>query len=279
MKTKFIQPNDVFGYILMENDYESVSEVTDLDVIQKYNLFFIRFNTVLQSLNCTNRNKKNYNGDGIVRSMSTTEINELLHNGKLHGEAGHPIDGTPRRIATIDPKYTCHKINKWWRDGDLIRATVETLDDGMYGTKLTKAILQGMNPSFSYRGFAQLDKRDKVSYVVGTPTYITHDEVHLPSHKEAYADKEKNKIVKNFSGGETILETDYSRAILGSDIQSMLERDSDNVKIICESFNLDISTLQTMGNGNLSIMNGTDKFVFRGERQLVKKYTDLWSQL
>ena len=181
-----------------------------------------------------------------------------------------------------------------WRDGNLIRGSIETLDDGMYGTKLTKGILQGINPSYSYRGFAVLDKRGNVSYVNKAPRFITYDEVNLPSHKEAYADPKKVKVVKGYDGSEQTFESvqyetrpekreytvnrDASRAILGSEIQELLLRDSDNLKVVCESFDLDPSTLRTYGNHSLSISNGSDTFVFQTEMNVARRYAELWKR-
>ena len=284
-----VNPNIPFGFILMEND-TSFQEVSNLDVVKENNLFFIRFDTILQSLDCINRNRRYYKGDAIYESITTPEVYELQKNNKLQSEAGHPIDGSPSRIATIDPKYTCNIIKKMWRDGNLIRGSIETLDDGMYGTKLTKAILQGVNPSYSYRGFAILDKKGNVSYVTKPPRFITYDEVHLPSHKEAYADPKKTKVAKSYSGEEQVYESDIefsgstgtkrdaSRAILGSEIQEMLVRDSDNAKIVCESFGLDPSTLNIYGDHSMSISNGSDTFIFQAEREVAKRYADIWNR-
>lgn len=278
-----VNPNAPFGFILMEND-NSIQEVSHLDVVKNEHLFFVRFDTILQSLDCINRNRRYYKGDAIYESITTPEVAELIRNNKLQSEAGHPIDGTPARIATVDSKYTCNIIKKMWRDGNLIRGSIETLDDGMYGTKLTKGILQGINPSYSYRGFAVIDKRGNVSYVMKPPRFITYDEVNLPSHKEAYADPQKIKVAKSYTGeemafeGATIPRPDYSRVILGSEVQEMLMRDSDNVKVVCESFGLDPSTLQTYGNHSLSISNGTDTFVFQTEKNVARRYADLWKR-
>lgn len=282
-----VNPNVPFGFILMEND-NTFQEVSNLQVVNQDHLFFIRFDTILQSLDCVNRNRRNYNGDAIVTSITTPEVAELQANNKLQSEEGHPIDGTPVRIATIDPKYTCNIIKKMWRDGNLIRGSIETLDDGMYGTKLTKGILQGVNPSYSYRGFAVIDKKGNISYVRKPPKFITYDEVNLPSHKEAYADPKKTKVAKSYATGqEMVIESsiitnqnlvDASRAILGKDIQEMMLRDSDNVKVVCESFGLDPSTLQTYGNHSFSISNGQDRFVFQSEQAVARRYADLWTR-
>jgi hypothetical protein len=287
MSSTVVNPNAPFGFILMEND-NTFQEVSNLDVIKDNHLFFIRFDTILQSLDCINRNRRYYKGDAIYQSITTPEVYELQQNNKLQSEAGHPVDGTPARIATIDPKFTCNIIKKMWRDGNLIRGSIETLDDGMYGTKLTKGILQGINPSYSYRGFAVLDKKGNISYVMKPPRFITYDEVNLPSHKEAYADPKKIKVSKTYGGQETIYESatrintsplqDASRAILGADIQEMLVKDSDNLKVVCESFNLDPSTLNTYGNHSFSISNGKDTFVFQAEMETARRYADLWKR-
>ena len=288
MNTTVVNPNTPFGFILMEND-TTFKEVSNLDVIKDNHLFFVRFDTILQSLDCVNRNRRYYKGDAVYASITTPEVYELQKNNKLLSEAGHPIDGTPARIATIDPARTCNIIKRMWRDGNLIRGSIETLDDGMLGTKLTKGILQGINPSYSYRGFAVLDKKGNISYVNKPPRYITHDEVVLPSHKEAYAEPKKVKVAQSYTGEEFTFEStinmesgvmlgDASRAILGSDIQRMLERDSDNIKVVCESFDLDPSTLQAYGNHSFSINNGSDKFIFQAERNIAKKYADIWNR-
>lgn len=288
MRNTLVNPNAPFGFILMEND-NTFQEVRNLDVVRDSGLFFVRFDTILQSLDCINRNRRYYKGDAIYQSITTPEVAELILNNKLHSEAGHPVDGTPARIATIDPKYTCNIIKKMWRDGNLIRGSIETLDDGMYGTKLTKGIIQGINPSYSYRGFAVIDKRGNVSYVNKPPRFITYDEVNLPSHKEAYADPKKTKVYKDLvSGAETTFEAtmtintnplpDASRAILGKDIQEMVMRDSDNLKVVCESFALDPSSLRTYGNHSFAISNGSDTFVFQAEMETARRYADLWKR-
>lgn len=277
-----VNPKAPFGFILMEND-NSIQEISNVDVIDRDHLFFVRFDTVLQSLDCINRNKRYYYGDAIYKSITTPEVAELIANNKLQSEAGHPVDGSPARVATVDPKCTCNIIKKMWRDGNLIKGSIETLDDGMYGTKLTKSILQGMNPSYSYRGFAIIDKKGSVSYVKEPPRFITYDEVNLPSHKEAYASPKKTKVVKAYSGAETTFEStnqhpDCSRPVLGSDIQEMILRDSDNAKVVCESFGLDPSTIQVYGNHSITISNGSDRFVFQAERELARRYADLWKR-
>ena len=142
-----------FGYIILEND-NSVAETTNVEVIEKPQLFYVRFNTVLQSLDCNNRNKRNYNGNALVEGLSTPEINELIANKKWKGECDHPITKDIQRIATVLSTKCSHYITKWWRDGNLIKGTIESIADGegLYGTALARRVLQNENPSFSLIG-------------------------------------------------------------------------------------------------------------------------------
>ena len=177
------------GYVLMEND-NTFSEVKDLEVMKKDILTYVRFETILQSLDCINRNRRLYQADAMIESLSDPKIAELIRNNKFKGEAGHPVGQPIQRIAVVQPTCTCHRITKWWVAGNLIRGIVETLDDGpgCPGFKLTRAILQDENPSFSYRGLANIVKRANISRIETKPTTVAYDEVNLPSHVEAYGD-------------------------------------------------------------------------------------------
>ena len=74
-----------FGYIVLEqNDHPT--EVTNVQVIDRPHLFYVRFDTILQSLDCRNRNGRQYNGDALVKGLSTDEISELIRNNKWKGE-------------------------------------------------------------------------------------------------------------------------------------------------------------------------------------------------
>lgn len=277
------QTSDVFGYVLMEND-NTFKEVTNLNVFKNEYLFYVRFDTILQSLDCLNRNKRFYKGDAVVASLSTPEIQELIANNKFKGEAGHPIDGSVRRVATVDPKYTCHRIIKWWRDDNLIRGTVETLDDGLYGTKLTKSILQNENPSFSYRALAVLEKKGSVTYVNKPPRCIAYDEVNLPSHKEAYADPKKIKVAQNYAGQETTMESansgiDLSRAVTGSEIAEMVINRSTNLQMVCESFDIDPKSISAVNGNQVSLKHNGNTFVFPLETKIARDIAGYWGRM
>lgn len=280
MPSTITGPDGCVGYILMEND-NSIQEVSNLQVFDQNHLFYIRFDTILQSLDVFNRNNRYYSADAVIKSLSTPEIAELIRNNKFKGESGHPIDGTINRIATVDPKYTCHRIIKWWVDGNLIRGTVETLDDSLYGTKLTKAILQNENPSFSYRGLAMLRKKGMKSFVYKPPRAVAYDEVNLPSHKEAYGDVKKTMVHQSYSGQSTTAERqtklmeDLSRAVIESEIAEMISAKSETLQIVCESFDLDPSTVFVTGD-KMNVKSGQEKYVVSMETQLCQDIAYYW---
>lgn len=276
------------GVIVMEND-TTYGEVKNIDVRKDNGLFFLRYDAILQSVDRENRNHNWYTGDAIVGSLSDPNVTELMQRGKALGEAGHPVDGSVRRIATVDPKYTCHRMMKWWRDGNLIRGHMETLDDGMYGTKLTKMILQGMDSSYSFRGFAKMEsdrRHPGVKMVVTPPKYVAYDEVVLPSHPEAYQEKGKILVNKNiYSGVEktTTMESVYPSGdmsiIVTPEVISEMVRDrSENLAILCESFDLDPAQyLEVDATGRTaSLHTNREKFVFTLEAQLAREVADAW---
>lgn len=289
-----VQRDNAFGYIIMENQNESYA-IENLDVVNNPNLqlFFVRFDTVLQSLDCENRNRRWYAKDGMISALKSPSITELIERGTWCGEYGHPIDSNLSRISVIDPKLTSHKITKWWIDGNLIKGTIETLDDGMYGTKFTKSIIQKGEPAFSLRALARLTKKGNITYVNTPPHIITYDGVILPSHKEAYADKSTNKKVsKSFiddkefiyegtsaikmvssTTGEKFVYENGSIAITANDLKGYIINKSDNLKIVCESFDIDPKNISLMDGGRtLGIkQNDGNTYVFALEQQLMRE--------
>lgn len=293
MPKKISENKDFSGVIVMEND-TTYGEVSDIEVHKESGLFFLRYKAILQSVDRENRNHNWYTGDAIVGSLSDDNVTELMNHGKALGEAGHPVDGTVRRIATVDPKYTCHRMLKWWKDGNLIRGELETLDDGMYGTKLTKMILQGMDSSYSFRGFARMtsDRRHPgVKMVVTPPKYVAYDEVVLPSHPEAYQMKGKSLVKKNYVTGEekTIAmenaynevrypKGDMSIAVTPSMISEMVRDKSENLDILCESFDIDPSQYLSVDptGKTASLHTPRERFVFTLESQLAREVAETW---
>lgn len=277
--------NQPFGYIILEGENED-KEITNLEVVEKPHLFYVKFTTTLQSLDCKNRNGRQYNGDALVKGLSDPNIAELIANKKWKGERDHPVTKDIQRIASVLSKYQSHYITKWWREGNLIKGNIETIDDGRYGTALARSILQGENPSFSLRALAMLEKKGTTTFVNSPPRVITYDEVNLPSHKEAYADPIKKNIISDgkreytFEGcsqSGIITNRGLEIAIEAKDIKDMIINKSDNLKIVCESFDLDPASLKIGKDAKtLSVKRGGETMVFALESALRREIVNFW---
>lgn len=283
-----------FGYIILETAHEDNS-ISNLEVIDKPRLFYVKFTTTLQSLDCKNRNGRVYSGDALVEGLSDKNLVELMMNNKWKGERDHPITKDIGRIATVWSKEASHRITKWWREGNLIKGNIETLDDGMYGTQLTRNILQGENPSFSLRALAQLEKKGTTTHINTAPRVITYDEVNLPSHKEAYADPQKTtmttdgkttKVCENTLGSKTLSTSNtpefYKNGVIAvyeTDIREMITSKSDNLKIVCESFDVDPSTFNFANNGkSLAVKTPDGTAVVGLEDRLAREVINFWKR-
>ena len=216
-----------------------------------------------------------YNFIGMRNSLTNSE-----KFWSINIERDHPITKDIQRIASVLSKQCSHRIKKWWREGNLIKGTIETLDDGLYGTALTKNIIQGENPSFSLRALASLEKKGNISFVNRPPKVITYDEVNLPSHKEAYAEPRKTKVISDGNTEytyENVKVTNGEIAIEAADIKDILVSKSDNLKIVCESFNIDPATVKLISGGRqLSAKSGSDTLVWTLESNLCRETADMW---
>ena len=130
-----------------------------------------------------------------------------------------------------------------------------------------------------------MEKKGTTTFVNRPPRIITYDEVNLPSHKEAYADPAKTKVLSDGSRTATYENTQINIgngeiAIEATDIKDMLLSKSDNLKIVCESFDIDPASVKLTNNGrSLSAKNGSDTLVWALESKLYRETVDMWKYL
>lgn len=222
---------------------ESVSEPQkpkDLKVCRDMGLFYLQFRSILQDFGVRNRNRRTYDEDPMVQSLGMPHILELQSKKAWKGEFGHPLSDEPKRILTIEPKLTCHKINQLHFSKGMVSGDIETLDDGNYGTQFTKNILQGMEPAFSLRALAQVLKRPDGSSLVKSRSHVvTYDAVILPSHQKAYRDESvpiKRVIKSAMDDGNIVTESSRVVPILESQIADFIAMESTNVKLVSNVF-------------------------------------------
>ncbi len=185
-----MERHEVFSTIVMEQVSDPMKP-QNLKVNTVNGLTYVEFDTVLQTLNRQNRNRRTYT-DLLKTDLEAEHIRELKSKNSWCGEAGHPMGADINRIMNIDPTMISHHIPSTSTSGDIINGRVVTFDNGGYGTQMTRAILQGLEPAFSLRALTKLTKRPDGSSIAQGKTHIVcYDWVILPSHKEAYRDQSK----------------------------------------------------------------------------------------
>lgn len=157
---------------------------------------FLRFRACLQAFVNRNRNRRKWYSKFTRPMFEAPEIKELLREGGVPGENGHPVPDsgqvTIERILTIDPNNISHVIKEYiWPNEDRVDGIIETIDDtDGPGSRFRKNILQGLPVSFSTRSvIPQRKEPDGLITQTGPGRYVTSDRVFLPSHPEAYIDK------------------------------------------------------------------------------------------
>jgi hypothetical protein len=248
-------------------------------VYDKQGLFYVKFDTVLQEFNKQNRNKRNYAGGPMVESLNAPHIQELIQKKTWQGEAGHPHSTDVARILTIDPKLTSHRINNFRVEGNFLKGEVETLDDGDYGTKMTKNILQGVEPAFSLRALASLIKQADGSSLMRSKCHIvTYDWVILPSHNTAYRDQTKpiQKIMQSVQAdGNTVTESALV-PVIESQITDFIKMESANVKLVSNVCEVAMESMSLSSDlSHVIVREGTNTYAIKVEDRIkydVRRY-------
>lgn len=260
-----MEKNEVVAYLIMEATSEP-TKPSNLKVIDKNNLFFLRFETILQEFNVQNRNKRIYMSGPMMESLKAPHLMELMMKKSWKGEAGHPMTDDVKRILTIDPKLTSHKINNISFSGNFLKGEVETLDDNAHGTQMTKNILQGMEPAFSLRALAQLMKRGDGSQLMNSRAHIvTYDWVILPSHQTAYRDQSKpiQKVIKNIEVAGNSVQECALFPVQESQIIDFIKTESKNVKVVSSVYEVATESMELSSDLKHVILreNGSTFFV------------------
>jgi hypothetical protein len=272
----------VAAYCVMETPSEPIRP-TNLETIKTgAGLFYISFKSSLQSLNRRNRNGRNYDGDSLWRSMQAEHIQELIAKKSWCGEAGHPLTEDVKRILTIDPKLTSHRIYNLERRGDIIYSSVDTLASG-YGIDMSKRILQEMEVAFSLRALAQIQRTGGEQYVRGKSHLVCYDWVILPSHKEAYQDTNSQMKVFTESVGDlgnSIVTSGKTVAIMENQIIDYIKVESVNVKKISSVFEVAQENMTLTSDLKYIIMKEqNDTYYVKVEDKIKKDISSYLSKL
>lgn len=232
-----MKKDNVFAYVLMEEMSEPV-QIRNVKECSKNGLLYLIFDTVLQSFEVKNRNKRIYNGDAVMESLAAPHVQELIKKGSFVSEYGHPLVKDMSRVTQIDPARVCGRVNSYYRTGNLLKGEFETFDDGGLGTMLTRRILQGLEPAHSLRAVAKLSKDRNGNDIMNSRAHIiAYDTVILPSHVEAYRDESKdirvvNKPIVATESTEFGSHEEYAFVVNESMLTDFVMEESKNVKLI-----------------------------------------------
>ena len=180
-----------FVYISEQSIADDRKRLDNVDTYNKNGIFYITFDTNLQSFGDINRNKRSYNIDNVWSCIQQEKIQCLLRDGCWFGEFDHPTPEfqgqklSPERIQNVPPKYRTFKIMKPRKAGDLLQATIQSAQTDL-GIGFAKEILSGWLPSFSARAIASLKLINNKPTVI-VRRLITYDSVWYPSHVRAHA--------------------------------------------------------------------------------------------
>ncbi len=232
-----MKKDNVFAYVLMEEMSEPV-QIRNVKECSKNGLLYLIFDTILQSFEVKNRNKRTYIGDAVMESLAAPHVQELIKKGSFVSEYGHPLVKDMSRVTQIDPARVCGRVNSYYRTGNLLKGEFETFDDGGLGTMLTRRILQGLEPAHSLRAVAKLSKDRNGNDIMNSRAHIiAYDTVILPSHVEAYRDESKDIRVVNqpivaTESTEFGSHEEYAFVVNESMLTDFVMEESKNVKLI-----------------------------------------------
>lgn len=219
-----------------------INETTEISPIDNKPVKSITGNTTLQSFDVKNWNQRIYGTDLVMDSLDNDGMiqNDIKHQQWI-GEWGHPLDTSPRRQMILYPPTSSHRILKYWREGNLLHGTVQTLPYG-YGLSMAQNALNGVPWSFSLRSLGSVDL--KTRQVKAPLKIITYDSVYRPSHIEAYG----NDILNESTGSMDELYTAMNECSLIekcpdsfvlSEATMFAKERSENLQMLADMFKLD----------------------------------------
>ena len=207
---------------------------------------YCEFDATLQTFNCENRMKRQYDPQNLVSVINNDErIQTLVRQNKWRGELNHPnpdIRGqqySDIRMTIPEPMRTSHMIRKNRLVGDRYKGIITTHPGTECGRAASSEIIDlGAVPSFSVRLLGNMipnapqgQPNMKVTKV------ITYDMVDFPSHRGA-------------DGDVTPIVHQEGTVIFLNQLAKYCVDESENLKVVCE---ITPEELTEVNNGNLVI--------------------------
>jgi hypothetical protein len=223
--------------------------VKNLNVCDKNGIFYVEFDSCLQSFGVLNRNSRIYESSNIEECIQSERIQHYLSHGGWYGEMNHPTPEykdqplSPERIQDICMGNTSHRMLNPHIEGNLLVSKIQTDAGTDAGLNLAKKMVQGFIPGFSCRAIASLMLKNNKP-TVNVRKIITYDWVLFQSHREAEQNTQvKNKFVSKVAN--TVKEVTEKVGSCTRDVMIPLKeilesvgRRDVNTQVILESFDL-----------------------------------------
>lgn len=279
--------NPVEAYVIMESEGPWVKPNIK-QVVDTANMFYVTIDTVLQTFNTWNRNKRQYLAEAMIPALEAPHLVELRAKKAWVGENGHPQTNDPMKVLNIDLTKVCHKVDNYTVKGNTLYGQVTTLNDEQWGKQMTGHILQGMEVSFSLRALANITKApDGRGIIKNTPHIVCYDRVILPSHPEAYQSNSPIKL-KTPTPNNVITEgwakkinAKEAENILLESAANFMTTESKRFKDIVKIFDICYETVNVSADGksvNIKDVNTNDIYSINMEDYVYNQVSDFFGK-
>ena len=211
---------------------------------------YCEFDATLQTFNCYNRMRRQYDPHNLVSVIDNDErIQTLIRQNKWRGEWNHPnpdIKGqqySDIRMTIPEPTRTSHMIRHNRLEGDRYKGIITTHPGTECGRAASSEIIDlGAVPSFSVRLLGNMiPNAPEGRPNMRVTKVITYDMVDFPSHRNADGDV---KPIVHQEGTVIFL----------NQLAKYCVDQSENLKVVCESFQISPEELMGINNdGSLEI--------------------------
>lgn len=258
-----------------------LDESTEISPVTNKTTKTVTANSTLQSFDVENWNKRIYGADLVMDSIDNDGmIQNDIKKGQWIGEFGHPLDTSPKRQMIMFPQTSSHRILKYWREKNLLKATVQTLPYG-YGLAMAENALNGVPWAFSLRSLGSVDLETR--RVKAPLKVITYDNVYRPSHIEAYG----NEIINESAGfydnynisdvmNECSLVKQLPESFVLSEVTDFVKERSENLQKIADMFKLDkVECVLNESGTRMNVKSNTTTFNIPIETAINLQYADI----
>ena len=243
----------------------------------------VEFESVLQSFGVLNRNGRNYQQDNVWTMVQTDPyVVDQRRRNCWEGEEDHPnaiFSGQKlaiSRLTATDLGRASHYIRKPRCEGNLLKAHIQTDNGTECGRNMATKIMDGkIVPGFSARVFGNMTNIDGKPTIILT-RLITYDWVNYPSHSDALAELNQ-PLMESANQTEYFKNTFGNTMITFNELRDMLRSDSDEMKLLCESFHINADNIVGMcgnsavvqENANIFVQPLTDRHILKKSKHMI----------